>query len=84
MGAGKEPDRIVERAAECGCRKVQLIRGHCTKEMIEKAHALGMRVNYWYSDSAEEAEALFDLGVDTVLTDRFRTLQPVVEGRRVL
>ena len=82
MGAGKEPDRIVERAAECGCRKVQLIRDHCTKDMIEKAHALGMRVNYWYSDSAEEAEALFDLGVDTVLTDRFRLLQPVVKERR--
>ena len=73
----KDPDRIAERAGACGCRKVQLERGYCTKEIIDRAHALGIRVNYDGTDDADEARRLFAMGADTILTDRFRGLKDI-------
>ena len=39
--------------------------------MIDKAHAHGIRCNYFYSDEPAEADKLLDMGIDTILTNNF-------------
>ena len=67
----ERPWDIVDRAIEYGCEKVQLYQQFYTKEMIDKAHAHGIRCNYFYADTTEEAESLFDMGIDTLLTNDY-------------
>ncbi len=71
MGAGKEPWRIVDRAIETGCSKVQLYKPYFNREMIEKAHDNGIICNVFWSDDPEEARLFLDMGVDTVLTNDY-------------
>jgi glycerophosphoryl diester phosphodiesterase len=37
--------------------------------MIKKAHENGIRVNFFWEDDPKEAVALFEAGVDCVLTN---------------
>lgn len=62
---------IVERALEYGCRKVQMFTPYINQGMIDRAHGLGIRVNYFYSDRPEEARKLLEMGVDTLLTNDY-------------
>ena len=41
------------------------------KEMIEKAHANGIKVNVFYADTVEFARELLDMGADTILTNDY-------------
>jgi glycerophosphoryl diester phosphodiesterase len=40
-----------------------------TRAYIEKAHAAGLRVDYWVVNDHAEAERLLDLGADGIVTD---------------
>jgi glycerophosphoryl diester phosphodiesterase len=40
-----------------------------TRSCIEKAHAAGLRIDYWVVNDPAEAERLLDLGADGVVTD---------------
>ena len=62
---------IVERALEYGCRKVQMFTPYINQGMIDRAHGLGIKVNYFYSDKPEEARKLLEMGVDTLLTNDY-------------
>ena len=81
-GAGMEPWRIVDRAIEIGCAKVQLFKPYFNQEMVDKAHAHGLKCNVFYADTPEEAEQYLDMGIDTILTNQYRLVAPVVEKRR--
>ena len=39
--------------------------------MIDKAHAHGIRCNYFYSDEPAETDKLLGMGIDTILTNNF-------------
>ena len=71
MGAGDDPKNIVENAIEFGCTKVQLFKPYYSKEMIEKAHANGIRCNIFWSDSPDEAVRFLELGADTILSNDY-------------
>ena len=73
MAAGPEPRRwqIVDRAVKYQCRKVQFFRSWYSKELIDRAHDLGMKCNYFFCDDPEEARKMFDLGIDTVLANDY-------------
>ena len=42
---------------------------HLTKEMVDRFHAVGIRVNCWTCDKPEDAERLADWGVDFITSN---------------
>ena len=48
------------------------------REIIEQAHANGIVCNMFWSDDAEEAKEFLDMGIDTILTNEFLKIEPVV------
>jgi glycerophosphoryl diester phosphodiesterase len=69
--------RIVERAIELGCEMVQIYTPdgkNINKEMIDRAHAHGIGVNVFYSDTVEFARELLNMGADTILTNDYLML----------
>jgi glycerophosphoryl diester phosphodiesterase/predicted amidohydrolase len=73
-GAGDDPWEIVEKAIEYGCKKVQLFQEYYSQEMIDRAHANGIRCNYFYCDDAEQAKKLLAMGIDTILTNDYQRI----------
>ena len=73
MGAGGKERRmaIVDRAVKYQCQKVQFFTTYYTKELIDRAHDLGMKCNYFYCDDPEQARRMLELGIDTVLTNDY-------------
>jgi len=78
-GAGADPWGIVERAIRYDCKKVQLFKPYFNQEMIDKAHAHGIRCNMFWSDDPEEAKGFLDMGIDTILTNDYNLISQVVE-----
>lgn len=81
-GAGSGKWEIVERGIRFGCTKVQLFKPYFNQEMIDRAHAAGMRCNVFWSDDPEETRQFLEMGIDTILTnDYFRIAQVVRDFR---
>ncbi|MFI5803874.1 glycerophosphodiester phosphodiesterase [Streptomyces sp. NPDC051561] len=51
------------------------------RRFLTTAHALGLRVHVWTINEADRMEALVDLGVDGIMTDRIATLRSVLTAR---
>lgn len=81
-GGGDAPDRIVERAIDIGCQKVQLVKGHFTQEMIDKAHGNGILCNVFWSDDEAEVREFLRMGVDTILTNEYVRIAGVVKEQK--
>ena len=79
MGAGDEPWKIVEKGIKYHCGKVQLFKPYFNREMIDRAHAAGMRCNVFWSDDPEETERFLEMGIDTILTNDYLRISKVVE-----
>ena len=87
VGAGDAPLALVERALKYGCKKIQIAKKlsngfEPSKEeirtMITQAHEHGIVCNLFWSDDAEEAKEFLDMGIDTILTNEFLKIEPVV------
>jgi glycerophosphoryl diester phosphodiesterase len=52
-----------------------------TRALVTKAHALGLVVHYWVIDDPREAQRLFDLGADGIITNDVRAIAPVFQAR---
>ena len=72
------PWAIVDHAIELGAEKVQLFKPYFNREMIDKAHAHGIRCNVFWSDDPEETRQFLDMGIDTILTNDFNLITQVV------
>lgn len=81
VGAGKKPWEIVDRAIEIGAEKVQLFKPYFNKEMIDKAHANGIKCNVFWSDEPKEAKEFLDMGIDCILTNDYLNIYNAVENR---
>jgi glycerophosphoryl diester phosphodiesterase len=68
---GNEKWRIVDRAIEEGAEKVQLFKPYFNQEMVEKAHAHGIRCNVFWADDIDEAKKYIDMGIDCILTNDY-------------
>lgn len=62
---------MVERAIKYYCKKVQLFKPYFNQEMIEKAHANGIKCNVFYADDPKEAIEYIEMGIDTILTNDY-------------
>lgn len=82
MGAGDDPKNIVENAIEFGCTKVQLFKPYYSKEMIDKAHANGIKCNIFWSDSPDEAVRFLELGADTILSNDYYIVADAVRKHK--
>ena len=51
------------------------------ERFIAAAHALGLQVHVWTVDTEDEVNAMLDLGVDGVMTDRPAMLRDLLERR---
>ena len=67
----ERPWEIVDRAIALKAEKVQLFKPYFNQEMIDLAHANGIRCNMFFSDDTEEAETFLRMGVDTILTNDY-------------
>ena len=63
---------IVEHGIEYGCSRVQFDKLFLTKSMIDKAHEHGIICNLFWSDDREEADMLFNNGIDVILTNKLQ------------
>ncbi len=66
-----DPNRIVERAIALDACKVQFYNTQVTSEAVRLAHDRGILCNVYYADTTDEARRLFEMGVDTVLTNDY-------------
>ncbi|HHX20325.1 MAG TPA: hypothetical protein GX722_00905 [Clostridiales bacterium] len=76
---GDDPWDLVDRAIELGIKKVQLFKPYFNQEMIDKAHAHGIRCNVCWSNDPEETERFLTMGIDTILTDDYYRIAQVVK-----
>ena len=72
---------IVDRAIALGAQKVQFFKPYFNQEMIDKAHAHGIRCNIFWADDPDEARRYLDMGIDTVLTNEYNLVAQVLEER---
>ena len=72
--------QIVERAIKYDCCKVQLFKPYFNQEMIDKAHANGIRCNVFYADDVDEAKRYIDMSIDTILTNDFLKINNAVKA----
>jgi len=78
MGENSEHWKIVDNAIELGCAKVQLFKPYFNKEMIEKAHAHGIKCNVFWSDDVEEAKDFLKMEIDTILTNDYLKISKIL------
>jgi glycerophosphoryl diester phosphodiesterase len=60
-------------------REVRLV----TRDLVRRAHAAGKLVHVWTIDDAAEMNALIDLGVDGLVSDRIDVLREVCRARGI-
>jgi glycerophosphoryl diester phosphodiesterase len=70
------PLRIATSAATLGPR-----RDLVTRELVDAAHALGLRVVPWTVNDVREMSALLDLGVDGLVTDEPALARAIAASR---
>jgi glycerophosphoryl diester phosphodiesterase len=66
--------RVPRLLPRCGAQRLQIPTrwgriNLATRGYIEKAHAAGLKVDYWVVNNPLEAEQLLDLGADGIVTD---------------
>ena len=80
MGAFPDPWEIIDRAIKYDCQKAQLFVPYYNQEMIDKAHAHGIRCTFFYCDDPAEVGKLLDMGIDTILTNDYLKIAQAVEA----
>ncbi|MBR2948364.1 MAG: hypothetical protein IKC46_00730 [Lachnospiraceae bacterium] len=80
VGGGNDPWGMVERAIKYGCCKIQLFKPYFDQQMIDKAHAHGIRCNVFWSDDPKETVSFLDMGIDTILTNDYNRISQEVSA----
>jgi glycerophosphoryl diester phosphodiesterase len=70
------PGDALERARALGCIGLDPRHTLLTRELVEQAHAAGLRVATWTVNDARRADELLVWGVDTVITDAVDSIAP--------
>jgi len=59
----------IELAKKIGVQSINLQESNITPEVVDKAHALGLKVYAWVVNSPERAQQLIDMHVDHIITE---------------
>ena len=73
---------MVELAVKYDCKKIQLFKPYFDKDMIDRAHKVGIRCNVFFADDPEEAARFLEMGIDTILTNDYNRVSQAVEKYR--
>ena len=65
-------DADFERMARIGAVSLHCARQHAKPELVDRAHAAGLRVLVWTVNDPPEAERLLGWGADGIITDNLR------------
>jgi glycerophosphoryl diester phosphodiesterase len=71
-GFAAEVEPALAAAVEAGFAAVHPFVATVDRELVERAHAMGLAVNVWTVNAPDDLRAMLDAGVDTVITDRLR------------
>jgi glycerophosphoryl diester phosphodiesterase len=69
-GLTAEVEPALAEAAEAGFGAVHPFFVSVDRELVRRAHAMGLEVNVWTVNSPHDLRAMVEAGVDTVITDR--------------
>jgi glycerophosphoryl diester phosphodiesterase len=69
-GFATEVDPALAEAAGSGFAAVHPFYVSVDRPLVERAHAMGLGVNVWTVNAAHDLQAMVELGVDTLITDR--------------
>jgi len=69
---GAPTDADFERMAALEAVSLHCARQHATRELVDRAHAAGLRVLVWTVNDPPEADRLLGWGVDGIITDNLR------------
>jgi len=67
---GDPPPDAIDRARSVRAQRVSVHQSHATREYVDAAHAARLRVIAWPPNTEAEMQAMMDLGVDFICTDR--------------
>ena len=62
-------DGLVERAVRAGCWAIQPREHFTTLDLVQRAHAAGLRIHPYFADDEPEMRRLAACGVDAILTN---------------
>lgn len=65
---GELDDAMLERLVNDKI-DIDIDHPHVNKEFVDKAHAMGLKINCWTVDNPERAQALVEMGVDFITTN---------------
>lgn len=71
----------IQAAHALGADVISLYYTELSKENVEEAHQLGMKVVPWTVNSPRDMNMLIDMGVDGIITDRPWVLRPLLIKR---
>jgi glycerophosphoryl diester phosphodiesterase len=79
--AGLDPADLVGAALAAGAGVLSAHRRQVTRELVDDAHARGLRVTVWTVNDPAAMAAFIDLGVDGIVTDYPDRARIVLESR---
>jgi glycerophosphoryl diester phosphodiesterase len=79
-GFAAEVEPALAAAVEAGFAAVHPFVASVDRELVERAHAMGLAVNVWTVNAPDDLRAMVALGVDTVITDRLKEALAVAGG----
>jgi len=82
-GFATDSGRALEEAVDAGFRAVHPFVTTVTPELVARAHAAGLAVNVWTVNAPGDLQAMVELGVDAVITDRVVDALAATGGRGV-
>jgi glycerophosphoryl diester phosphodiesterase len=67
---GDPPPDAIERALSVRAQRISAHHKHATADFVNAAHKAGLQVVAWPPNTVPEMQAMFDLGVDLLCTNR--------------
>ncbi len=64
------PPDACEQAIEMGAEAIHIQHLNIDSQLVEKAHAHGLKIRAWNPDTVEEIQRVIDLGVDAIGSNR--------------
>lgn len=75
-----DPYACIDEAARLKLQKIQI--SHPSEAIIAYAHEKGLVCNVCFADDVQEAEKLLKMGADTLLSNSFLEIMPVMQGEK--